>query len=99
MTELRPVLKAISFNCWLGIYARAVTHRVSESVGIIYPFDYTLVQNKSFLKATTDRCIYFVSHIGGGVADGKGDGALPQENIKVGGVHVRLHDKSQCDAK
>ena len=70
---------------------------MSESVGIIYPFDYSLVQNKSILllNATTDCCIYFVSHIGGGEADGKGDGALAQENIKVGGVHVRLHDKSQ----
>lgn len=36
---------------------------------------------------------------GGGVADGKGDGAMSEENIKVSGTHVRYYDKNQCDAK
>jgi hypothetical protein len=36
---------------------------------------------------------------GGGVADGKGDGAISEENIKVGSTLVRYYDKNQCDAK
>jgi hypothetical protein len=36
---------------------------------------------------------------GGGVEDGKGDGATSSENIKVGNTLVRLYDKNACDAK
>ena len=37
--------------------------------------------------------------IGGGVADGKGDGATATENIQNSGQQVRNYDKNACDAK
>lgn len=53
-------------------------------------------------KATIVLRLYIhidLTFTGGGVADGKGDGATSDENIKVGSTHVRYYDKNQCDAK
>ena len=42
---------------------------------------------------------YMNLYLGGGVADGLGDGAMSEENIKVGSTHVRYYDRTQCNAK
>ena len=38
-------------------------------------------------------------NLGGGVADGKGDGATATENIQNSGQQVRNYDRNACNAK